>query len=108
MGLFDDLYTAVSSKASEVYSDAKDDLGDWWNSTEDSEELPKTYAQQAQNERLAEGSALPVVHTATTNTGQTVPPASTSAFDNYQPWLIGGGVLVVVLLVFALLLRGGK
>ena len=104
----DGLYDSTVGAVGDLYDSAENAVSDWWNETEDDEPQPKSYAQQAQNERLAEGSALPVVHTATNSTGETLPPPSTSLLDGYQPWLIGGGVLVVVLLVFTLLLRGGK
>jgi len=96
MGIWDDITSKVDGAA--------DSVSDWWNSTEDSEQAPRSYQQQAQQERMAEGSVIPRVQTATNATGETVIMSSPS----YQPYLIGGAVLVVVLLVVVLLVKGGK
>ena len=96
MGIWDSITSQVE--------DAADSVSDWWSATEDSEAAPSTYQQQAAQERMAEGSAIPRVHTATNATGETIVMSSSS----YQPYLIGGAVLVVVLLVVVLLIKGGK
>lgn len=84
-------------------SDAADTVASWsW--TED-DESPKTAAQQAQAEKLAEGSALPQRENAQTNTGAAVSQTG-YGFGSNTTLLIGGGVLMVVLLVFLVMLRG--
>lgn len=88
------------------WDDAKSSVKDWWNNTEDSESTPKTQQQQTQSEKLADGSALPRVATATDATGETV-LVSASRLPMYSPLLIGGGVAVLVLLVFALMMKRG-
>lgn len=79
-----------------------------WSWTEDEEAKPKSYQQQAQAEKLAEGSALPKVETATDATGKTVVVSAPSPLAGYTPLMIGGGVLVVVLAVVMLMMKGGK
>ncbi len=107
-GAVGSVYDSTIGAVGDAYDSATDAVSDWWNDTEDNEPAPKTYVQQEQTARLAEGSAIPVVKTATTNTGETVVVKQPSAIEQYQPYLIGGGVLVVVLLVFALMMRGGR
>lgn len=104
MGLFDDIYGAVAGKASSLYEDAKEDLNDWWQGSEDKENLPQNYQQTAYNERLAEGSAIPVVQSAQDADGRTVISTPQSPLSAYQPYLIGGGIFVVVLLVVMLMM----
>ena len=99
MGIWDSVTAYVDEKEQAV--------SEWWNDTEDIEAAPKSYQQQAQSEKLAEGSALPKVETASNATGETV-VVTASPLVGYQPWLIGGGVLVVVLAVFAMMMKGGK
>lgn len=100
MGIWDDFVSKVEGAA--------DDVADWWYSSEDEETKPKTYLEQAQNERLAEGSAIPVVQSAQDADGKTIISVPEVPFSAYKPYLIGGGVLIVVLFVFALLMRGGR
>lgn len=99
MGIWDNFVSSVESGTSTI--------NEWWSSTEDSESLPQTYLEQAQNERLAEGSAIPVVQSAQDADGKTIITTSAVSLNAYKPYLIGGGVLVV-LFVFALLIRGGR
>ena len=98
MGIWDSITSQVE--------DAADSVSDWWSATEDNEAAPSTYQQQAAQERMAEGSAIPRVQTATNATGETV--VMPSLLSGSQTYLIGGVVLVVVLLVVVLLLKGGK
>lgn len=101
MSILDDMWGNVKG----VYDDAVDGVSDWWNGTEDRETLPASYNQTAYNERLAEGSAIPVVESAQDADGRTVITApAQSPLAAYQPYLIGGGILFVVLLVIILMM----
>ena len=95
MSIFDTLQDWGGSAAETVQS---------WSWVED-DESPKTANEQAQAEKLAEGSSLPQVDNAQTNTGAAVSPTGYSMGAN-STLLIGGGILLVVLVFVALMLRG--
>lgn len=94
MGLFDDIKKAAES----AYDNATDSVVNWW---EDSESAPSSHQQAVAKENSAAGNNATTIPSAQTNTGETVLYKTGSA---NTPLLIGGGVLVVVLLVFALML----
>lgn len=94
MGVWDDFVKKVET--------VKDDAVEWWEETEDDENPPKTYSEQAASEVSSDGSTQPKVNTAQTNTGETIVYAS-SGMPN-TTYLIGGAVLVVVVLGFALMM----
>lgn len=76
-----------------------------WSWMED-EEKPRNAVQQATSQKLAEGSALPQIANAQTNTGATVSETGYAVAIDKTTLMIGGGVAAVVLLVLVIMLRG--
>jgi hypothetical protein len=104
MGMFDDFYDSISN----AYDSAAGAVTDVYDSTvdgvsslfEDSETPSQTYEQTVAYEATASGAVSTTVPYAQTNTGATVTPSTAS---DYTPYLIGGGIFVVVLVVVALM-----
>lgn len=87
-------------------AELKNTVGSYDWLLEDDEPAPTTYRTQAAAEKSAEGSSTPVVETAQNNTGETV-VVTASPLASYQPYIIGG-VALFVLLFALLLMRGSK
>lgn len=93
-------------KVSSLGGEAYQAVGSWsW--LEDNEPAPDNAQTQAAKEKLAEGSVIPKVQTAQNANGATIPlNVSASPLAQYAPFVAGGAVLVVVLMVFAMMMRG--
>lgn len=91
-------------KVSSLGGEAYQAVGSWsW--LEDDEPAPDNAQTQAAKEKLAEGSVIPKVQTAQNATGATIPLSVTaSPLAQYAPYIAGGAVLVVVLVVFAMMM----
>jgi hypothetical protein len=95
------LWSDIKSAASSAYDDATDSVVNWW---EDSESAPAGYEQSVAQETSAAGNTATTIPSAQNNTGETISYFSAAN----TPYLIGGGVLLVVLVVFMLMLARGK